>query len=539
MLAVALLLSLAAYSKSFDGEFQFDDSRILESLFGGREAAGELTLADLASETRALERPVSTFSFGLNYMTAGLDVRWYHITNFVVHAINGILVYCLALLTLRSERLNVRCHKRATVTALICSALFLLHPVQVQSVSYIAQRSESMVAMFYLGALVLYIKAVSAEGRRARILLYAATSVSFFLALGCKETAVTAPVVILLYDFYFLKQRPLVKKIAMPTALIAVSAVAGFYIIEDLGRAISAGGNVGGITNWEYLLTQFRAAVLYIRLILLPVNQNLDYELMVSRSLLEPKTAASFLLLLSTVCFAVLVRGKHRVASFSVLWFYIVLAPTSSVIPLVDPVNEHRVYLASAGLFLIISDSLSRAISDANIRYSVTSLAATAMVLAVLGVATYDRTSVWRSVVSLWEDVVRKSPGKVRAHYNLGNAYMEKGLIHNAMKQYQYVLALDPDESIAHNNLANCLAYMGERDKAIEEYKKAIADDPFNYEAYFNLGVNLEIKGKLEEAIKYFGIFTRNAPARFEGQKEIAAGRVEGMRKRQIPGSKP
>lgn len=502
LLAIALALSVLAYSNTFTGEFQFDDDgTVAENPYvtdmGNYKGLTAKSLVDGI-------RPVATFTFSVNYYFWGLDVVPYHATNFAIHALCGLLVFYLALLTARSPGLLYD-KDRSFFIALLTSAVFLLHPVQTESVSYISQRYESLASLFYLASLMAFIKARRSGGGLPRYLLYAASVLAGVLALGSKQMAVTLPLVIILYDLYFLRERPSLRSMAGPLVFLALAAASGVLIVMGL-KGADAGFSVQGFTPWEYLLTQFRAIATYIRLLVLPAWQNLDYDFRTSRSLFELDTFLSFLFLVALFASAIFLLRKKRAASFFILWFFIILAPTSSIIPIADPIFEHRVYLASVGAFFIFSDALWAGLSRAGNRWpargGALALSGALALMLVLAGATYDRNKAWRTKLTMWLDVAAKSPMKSRPHNNLGNSYM----------------------------------LLGRPLEAIEEYKLAIALDPGNIEAYYNIAVNLVEAGRFDQAVHYYDLFSKNAPPRYEKQKEFARKRVEMYREMERPG---
>ncbi|MDP3111224.1 MAG: tetratricopeptide repeat protein, partial [Thermodesulfovibrionales bacterium] len=463
-------------------------------------------------------RPFTAITFALNYQFGGLDVRWYHITNFIIHVFNGALIFSIVLLTMRSSKLPAHYTARASSVALISTAIFLLHPVQTEAVSYISQRYESLSSLFYLCSLLAYIEArlkqineVKAKVKvKIKIFSASTSTLTFYLlsvfsgilALGSKEIAITLPVVILLYDFYFLENRPFLKRIAGPGIFMLLSFVAGIFIVSGFSKGIDAGFSVRAFTPWEYLLTQFRVIATYIRLLFLPIYQNLDYDFRISRTFFEVDTFLSFVFLLMLMSSALLFFKKWRLGSFFILWFFIILAPTSSIVPVIDVIFEHRIYLASAGIFIIVSDILSRWISmqKEGATYNRTAICIVAILIVLLSVATFQRNRVWETKLSLWEDAAKKSPMKSRVHNNLGNCYM----LHNK--------------------------HFG----AIEEYKKAIALDSNNVEAYYNLGLNLENVGMLNQAVYYYDIFYKIAPASYDRHKEIVRKRIDSFYSKKV-----
>ncbi len=501
---IIFLLTVFAYSRTFNGEFQFDDdTSVIENPYVN--GASKFSCRDLAGSIGNGARPFTTITFALNYKLGVLDVRWYHLTNFLIHIFNGLLIFGIVLLTMRSPKLPAHYADRALSTALISTGIFLLHPVQTEAVSYISQRYESLASLFYLCSLIAYIEArQTAEAEaKVKIKIFSASTLTFYLlsvfsgilAIYSKEIAITLPVVMLLYDFYFLEDRPFLKRIAGPGIFVLLSCAAGIFMLYGFSKGIDAGFSVRTFTPWEYLMTQFRVLTTYIRLIFLPVNQNLDYDFRISKSFFEAETVLSFIFLLMLLSSALLLFKKWRLGSFFILWFFIILAPTSSIIPIIDLIYEHRVYLASAGIFIIVSDILSRWVSTQKdgTKYTRTAIWIVAALMVLLSAATFQRNRVWETKLYLWEDAAKKSPMKSRVHNNLGNCYMLQS------KHFS----------------------------AIEEYKKAIALDSNNVEAYYNLGLNLENVGMLNQAAYYYDIFYKMAPPKYNRQRDVVRKRLD------------
>ncbi|MEK6582025.1 MAG: tetratricopeptide repeat protein, partial [Nitrospirota bacterium] len=474
---IIFLLALFAYSRTFNGEFQFDDdTSVIENPYVN--GASKYSLHDLLSGIASGGRPFTAITFALNYGFGGLDVRGYHITNFIIHIFNGALIFSIVLLTMRSSKLPAHYTARASSVALISTAIFLLHPVQTEAVSYISQRYESLASLFYLCSLLAYIEArqtAEAEAKvkiKIKIKIFSTSTLTFYLlsvfsgilAIYSKEIAITLPVVMLLYDFYFLEDRPFLRRVAGPGIFIGLSLITGILIISGFSKSIDAGFSVKAFTPWEYLMTQFRVLTAYIRLIFLPVNQNLDYDFRISRSFFEAETVLSFIFLLMLLFSALLLFKKWRLGSFFILWFFIILAPTSTIIPIIDPIFEHRVYLASAGIFIVVAGILSRwmlnpspiplppgaGLREGSLRqgegargrvdvlfhgkYNKVAVSAILILLFLLSGMTFQRNRVWETKLSLWEDAARKSPMKSRVHNNLGNCYMLLGKYFSAIE---------------------------------------------------------------------------------------------------------
>lgn len=507
---IFFLFLIFAYSNTFNGEFQFDDDAIVIRNPYVKDISKFFEVNPLINISSG-GRPVTTFTFSLNYYFGGFDVRWYHITNLLIHISNGILIFYLVLLAMKSPKLTAktvilsiseRSH-HASLVSLIATALFLLHPIQTEAVSYISQRSELLVSFFYLSSLIAYVKArlqtpdPSLQTIRLKSVSWYLTSViCYFLALGSKEIAVTIPVIALLYDFYFLEDRQFLKRIAGPGIFTVLSFIGGILILKGLGRGIAAGFSLKEFTPSEYLMTQFRVVTTYIRLLFLPINQNVDYDLRVSRTLFEIDTALSFIFILVLIITSIMSFKKWRIGSFFILWFFIILAPTSSIIPILDLIFEHRVYLASAGIFVIVSSTLSRWILMPQ-KYNKIAVCTVIILMIVLAVATFQRNKVWQTRLALWEDAARKSPIKARPHNNLGNAYMALGRYINAS----------------------------------EEYKKAIAIKKDDFGILFNLAVSLDKAGLVDQALYHYELFYYLAPDSLKEQKEGVSERIKVIKK--------
>jgi tetratricopeptide (TPR) repeat protein len=253
------------------------------------------------------------------------------------------------------------------------------------------------------------------------------------------------------------------------------------------------------LSRSDYLLTQFRVIATYIRLLVLPVNQNLDYDFPVYSSFLTPEVFLSFILLVSILGAGVylLFRNRRsvsysRLISFGIFWFFITLSVESSIIPIEDLIFEHRLYLPSIGPFIAISTvilMIADKLSEKGVSAGRVIVPFLAFIIVILTGTTYARNMIWKDPVVLWEDVVSKSPEKARPHNNLGEAYWEKGFKDKAFEQYSIALKLDPLFPQALTNIANMYRERGELNRALQHYQMAIMLAPTYTNAYFNLGL--------------------------------------------------
>jgi tetratricopeptide (TPR) repeat protein len=520
---LVVLLGILTYSNTFRSEFVFDDqSSITENL----------VIRDLDNFLRNSSgydynsrRFVCYLTFALNYRFGGLDVTGYHATNLLIHILNSLLVYSLVRLTFRSPRLRDSSISRFSGwVALFTALLFETHPVQTQAVTYVVQRMTSLMTMFYLAALVFYARwRLSLESKAPNRISgagsYLLSLASIVLAMKTKENAFTLPVVLILYDLFFFDaavwKKPLYWAPILLTLLIV--PVSMLDIGKPLGDLL---GDVGRVTNqkstlsrWEYLFTQFSVVTTYVRLLFLPVRQNLDYDYSINSSFFTPRAAVSFLFLFSLFAGAISLFRRSRkgtdasvsLVSFGILWFFITLAVESSIIPITDVIYEHRVYLPSVGAFAAIAGGIALL----GVRHlpkwdgKVPLLCALAVV-AALAAATYHRNTAWKDGVKLWSDVVAKSPGKARGYNNLGVALSDRGKVEDAIAHLRESIRIDPNNAEAFNNLGVAFRKQGRIDEAEAQFRQALRIKPNDAVAQNSLGVVLGQKGKFDEAIARF-----------------------------------
>ena len=264
--------------------------------------------------------------------------------------------------------------------------------------------------------------------------------------------------------------------------------------------------------------TQFRVIVTYIRLLFFPVNQNLDYDYPIYRTFFTPPVFLSFLFLLGVFCGGIYLlyrsnksdqanRFWYRLIAFGIFWFFVTLSVESSIIPIVDIIFEHRLYLPSVGFFMAIMSGIAVIqVKLANQTKAAAKVFVPAMILVVisLSVTAYARNIVWSDEITLWEDVVKKSPYKARPHYHLGAAYEKQGRLDETIREYRTAISLNPHFAQGHYNLGVVYQKQGHLDDAITEYQTAIKLRPNQPEIHNNLGVAYEKQGRLDDAMKEY-----------------------------------
>ena len=513
-LVLLALAALAAYHNSFSGPFIFDDTPSIVENPDIRHLATTLRGNPQINPSRPLLR----LSLWINYVLGGQEVRGYHVLNLMLHILAAWTLWGLARRILESPTLRDRYGKEAWGLALAIALLWTVHPLQTESVTYVVQRTEVLAGWFYL--LTLYSVARSASAAGGRVWAWSvAAVVSCLLGMASKETVATAPLLALaLHRIFFAPSwRRLWQSRRGLYAALACTWIfqALLLVMASSGRKATGIGFIFGMHWWEYALTQSYYLCRYLALSVWPSALTLDYGTYLAHSVGEVVPyAAVVLLLLALTCVAL---WRNPPLGFCGLWFFLILAPTSSVVPIVGQTGaEHRVYLPLAGLIglgVVGGYTLwRRAWREHPARVRVGSLLVLAAGVTALGARTVARNEEYRSEVSIWQTVVDRWPSNPRAHNDLGNAFADMGRTREAIAQYEAALGLKPDYAQAHNNLGSALADTGRTREAITQYETALHLQPHYANAHVNLGIALAETGRLPEAIAQYEAALRLKP---------------------------
>jgi len=529
LLSIILIscLGIIIYSNTFHCSFHFDDQKSIT------DNAFIKNIADLQSIWNFLPRRFILYlSIALNYHFNQLNVFGYHLFNLCIHLISAILVWWLTLLTLSTPAIkgwalekNTSKKKslpkstkplpvlqqspdaivdHAPIIALLTGLIFVSHPVQTEAVTYIVQRAASMATMFYIVTLCLYIKSrisVGAGSKTAPI-YYTCALITAIIAMFTKETAITLPLMILLYEYYFLKTKKEFNwGYCVPFLLTIFIIPTTMYFTESLEaqhlRGVGA-DSPAGISSWNYLLTQFRVIITYIRLIFLPFNQNLDYDYAISKGIFELPTLLSFLFLITILASTKFLFSKYRILSFSILWFFLALLPESSLLPIKDVIFEHRLYLPLVGYCLFLVSGVYYLLGKKNITAMIIILTTIVVGNSLL---TYERNKVWKNDFTIWNDTIGKSPHKARPYNGRGLANLDQGKISQAEFDFSRAIELDPAYADAYYNRGLLYAKQKKFAQANADLTKASSLSPDYAEAYYSRGLIDDKEGNFTAAI--------------------------------------
>ena len=523
--AAIVLAGALAYGSAFPGAFVFDD-------------------APNVSRNRRLDRPSDflpggpgwsaqpnravTFStFAIDRAIAGNDPGFHRAVNLAIHVGGALLVLALVLTAFRAPRLRGSAlAPQAWGVGLAAGLLFVTHPIQTQAVTYVVQRLASLATLFYLLAAVLYVRwRIARDGGAVGWrpwLAFSGSLLATLLAMRSKEIAFTLPVALLLLEAVLfdgpwrrrlLGLAPFLATMALIPATLLLSSAPVTAFQQDVIEPTRVQTDVARL---DYLLTQFTVIARYLGLLVLPVGQTVDHDVALRTSLADPAVLGSAALLLALAAAAVglLVRASPRrarpldpavrLAALGIAWFFLALSVESSLIPIVDLMYEHRVYLPFAGLSISAATMLALGFRRvAPERTAALTVAAGLLLAAILGVATWRRNHAWSSEVALWTDAVEKTPRKARPRHNLGVALNALGRRAEAMALLQEAVRLDPGYAQGHESLGVALSDAGRPVEAEAHFRRAIELDPKAAAPWYDLGTLRFEARRYAEAIPF------------------------------------
>jgi tetratricopeptide (TPR) repeat protein len=535
-LSVILLTGIIAYCNSLNGPFHFDDLGITDKYY----------LWPRAFTPSA--RQFADLTFVLNHLLNGQQVFGFHLVNMIVHLAAALALYGLASSVLSALSLT---HSRPAepdtsrteflrrFIPFAAALIFVCHPIQTQAVTYIVQRYTTMAALFYFGSVMVFIRARTATlEKRSLVHIWTLTFLTLLLgiiAMRCKEIAYTLPLMLIVAEVFLfrgllLKNRVFVGFMAVLFLAPLVQRLAqhGLGGLDDLFYSIQHSTKEElTYSRSDYLFTQFRVIVSYLRLLILPINQNLDYDIPLQRSFYALPVLASLavhisLLLVSALLFIrsrrlFLSGDRHtgiclRLISFGIVWFYLSLMIESSFIPILDVMFEHRLYLPSGGAFLATA-SMAAILAASRVSRRRAAWIALAAVCCVLTVATIQRNRLWNNDLLLWEDTARKSPNKPRVLANLAASYIREQMPEKALPPLLRSIELAPGLTDSLSFLGYVLDLIGTYGGRYDNGKRFIIGsrtvDMRYYNSWFantrnNLGLAYEHAGNLEMALRHY-----------------------------------
>ena len=550
-IVVAVILAGAAawaYSTSFAGVLVLDDKFAIADNPNIKTLWPLTTAMSAPAESPVSARPIASLTLAINYALAPPAVRdvlspggpfsppdvrerflrniWgYHFLNLLIHVLAALTFFGVIRRTLRSVRLRDRFGSASTALAFVASLIWVVHPLLTDAVTYVIQRTELLMGLFFFATLYCSIRAGEpGTSARARRVWTTATIVACALGMASKQTMVTAPLVVWLWDRMFLDQeagdgsgsitphsrRPLYAGWAATWALLAV-----LVAMERWPHSIGFARE--GWTPWTYLLTQTGVIAHYVRLAIIPSPLALDYDgWPMATSVFDVAQFAVPLLIAFIVTVWAIVRRRRW--GFLGGWFFATLAPSSSVLPLATEIAaERRMYLPLAALvvtaviavFIVGQRVLSMLVADTNRRHVIGTTAAAIVVIAVVAIYvpnTRARNRDFWSDEEIWRDTVEKRPTNPRARVSYGVDLYAAGRLEEAERELREAVRLKDTNAAAHANLGPVLCAQGKLDAGIYHLERALALDPDYTRAHANLGEAYAARGKRASAAEQFAL---------------------------------
>jgi tetratricopeptide (TPR) repeat protein len=610
--AVLILAALGAYWNSCNVPFLLDDQWTITNNPSIRHLGRMGDVWSPPSTGTTAARPLLNLTYALNYAGGGLSVRGYHMVNLLIHICGGLTLLGIVRRTLLLPGLRHRYGEVALPLAAFAALLWTLHPLQTEAVTYISQRAESLTGLFYLLTLYCFIRSDVGRGRRtppsekagcqtvapggARYgdpaLQQSAIggsngwlglSVTACLCgMATKQVMVTAPLLVLLYDRAFVSgsfRAALANRRWYFVSLATTWLLLGLLMHHSSLAAISVGFQSG--VSWPaYALTELRVVTEYLKLAFWPHPLVFDYGTEILAT--DPLKMAPYALIIVAILIGVAFAWRRwPMAGFLGCWFFLILAPTSTVVPIAEqPMAESRMYLPLAAVVVLVTLGgymlLSRkmlasreeffatkrhkkpkvsavtcvapigareSLAGVNTRFlrifaanrigHFQSLNSTGnwyytvlgLVAVGLGALTIQRNHDYRSELSIWEDTLTRQPHTSRGHSSLGMALASiSGRLPDAIAHYKEALRINPTYADAHNNLANALAQTpGQSAEAVAHYEEALRLKPNLAEAHNNLAIALAaMPGRLTEAIAHYEAALRSNPDYAEAHYNLA-----------------
>ncbi|MFQ5953195.1 MAG: tetratricopeptide repeat protein, partial [Candidatus Omnitrophota bacterium] len=516
-LIILLIISIGiiVYSNSLGNDFVWDDETFIimndyiknlsfaPLYFTSRYA---LASGDLAHENY---RPFLPLSYAIDYFVWKLDPMGYHLTNLVFHVLNALLLFYVVILITKDRYI-----------AFFSSLIFLTHPVQTEAVTWISGRADVMFLFFFLSSFILYIK----YGNSGKLFFYSFSLLSFIFALFSKEMAASLLFVFILYDWLYGKEKRLGPRVI---AYFPFLLVLGLYILirfAILGRFAQTGYWTGDF--YTTFLSMLKGVMYYIKVLLYPVGLCADHlTFPISRSIKDPLILFSLFVIMALLALSFFLAKRMKNVSFSILLFFITLAPVANIIPIKILIAERFLYLPLAGFAVLVAAIVRffyiKFSGKPVIKYPL--LVFSAALIFVYSSLTLARNHDWADEVVFNEKIIEVYPDNPRAHYNLAFALMRReGDLRRSHEELKKTIQIMPEHYRARMLLASQYVYAGRPEDAINELKRVIEIKPELSDAYKRLAYVYEMQEKYDNALGQYERLLAWDPLDLEANAGIA-----------------
>lgn len=491
------ILGFVSYANSLSGSFLWDD----ESLVFAR-SAGTL------GRDYDFYRPFQLFTYKIDRIFWGTSPAGYHLTNIFLHIAAALAVFWL-ISTLYGDRL----------LSLLTAALFTVHPIHTGAVAYISGRADPLTAVFMLLAMIFYIKFTRSKETR----LYVFMIISYILAILARENSIILPLLILLYHYSFRKKVNI-------KAFLTIFIISASYAILRLATLKAPAASVlhsGALPLFDRIPLAFAAITNYIGLLLLPFGLHMEYADTALNAANTIKALAG-IAISSSLLFYAYKRRPASIPFFSILWFFIALAPQLNIYPINAYMAEHWLYLPSIGFFLLVSRGLTLAL-----RHEKMKMAAMFCAMALITfytVLTIGQNSYWNNGLDMYKRTLGYSPNSYRVMNNLGNEYSKSGNRVKAANLFRKAIMLKPGYAYSYINLGNLYKYDRDYKRAMAYYKKALELEPDYAGTYYNIANVYAETGNNKQAESFYSEALRLDPGFLKAARNLEVLRRQDKR---------
>lgn len=547
-LALLPLLTFLFYYPSLHYNFQFDDLANITKFFNIRHA----TFSGLFfSGTRWISYWINT----IHYSLGKFDPFTYRFGNVTSHTITGIVLYYFLLLSLSRVKNHLFVSSNAFLIAFTTAALFLLHPVQSQTVSYVIQGQLEGIATLCIMIMSLSLLLFDrAKTMGSKIVFIALLFIVGILSCGTKEITIVSPVLLLLVDWFFIAQgdmQSLKKRLWIYGVLTVLVFSIYIYFLKFaffsnlVTLKMEARNNIGNVLTdkasdkilpLHFFISQFKVILHYLCMFLWPFNISVEYDWKLVKSFFALDCILPLLALCSIAgcVYFLLKKNVTSIIAFAFLWFIVAIAPRSSFIPSSELLTDYKTYLSSPGIMLLLALALVKLLTllfsyEKLPPFIITyrhqfRLGVLMICLFCIGFLVYQRNKVWRSGEEFWFNIIQNAPEKARAYNNYAVALSEKGLYKESIPYYEKAIAMDAHYPDPLNNLAVAHSFMGNMDQAIAALQRSINIQPHYPEAYNNLASFLIVKNDLDGAEKALNVALQLRP--YYGKAYFNMGKI-------------
>lgn len=471
-------------------------------------------------------RPVVTISYFLDYFLWGLNPFGYHLTNLFLHIINALLLYFFINLIAKDKKVS-----------LLCSLLFALHPVNTEAVNVISFREDLLVFLFFISSFIFFIK--SNHYLNKKTTFYFASMALFLLALFSKEMAVTLPIMLLIYDYFFVFSKNVNNQLRVflyrYIGYVVILLLFSFIFTANIKEFSFKYSSGSFYINIEKLLD---ASITYFNWLINPTKVHFAFVL-TEKYLPMPQRLfiiklLFFMLIIICSIFVIKMRKTSKEIQFAILWFFVILFPVSNIIPMQNYMAARYLYLPMVGFCFLIATLLVKlpTLKIKSISQNALYKVANTMIIIILifySIFSVARNISFKNNIVFWKEIVEFYPKNTFAHIALGRIFSEHNLFNNAIEEYKKAINLSEKDTkaIAHEEQGDCYYKMGMLDMAEEEFKAALKLNGNLISAYVHLGCILGNKGLYPESISFLKMAIKIDPKNIDAYNNLGISYVK------------